>query len=61
MGWRKSPHLLPGTWFLSLYLAVLGLHCNMGFSVIVVSVDHSLFAVRGLLIVAASLVADHRL
>ena len=44
-----------------LFSAVLDLHCCVGFSVIVVSRGYSLAAVHRLLIVVASLVAEHRL
>ena len=44
-----------------LFLAVLDLHCCVGFSASVVSRGYSLAAVRRLLIVVASLVAEHRL
>ena len=43
-----------------LFLAALGLHCCMSFSLVAVSRAYSLAAVQGLLIVVASLV-DHRL
>ena len=46
---------------LALFLVVLGLCCCTGFSLVVVSGDYSLVAVRRLLIVMASLVAEHRL
>ena len=44
-----------------LFLAVLGLCCCVGFSLVVVSGGYSLFVVHGLLIVVASLVAEHGL
>ena len=40
---------------------MLGLHCREGFSLVAASGDYSLAAVCGLLIVAASTVAEHRL
>ena len=42
-----------------LFSAVLGLQCCVGFSLLVVS--YSLAVVHGLLIVEASLAAEHRL
>ena len=42
-------------------LAVLGLHCCMGVSLVVVSGGYSLVVVCGLLIVVASLVEEHGL
>ena len=47
--------------YLILFLAVLGLHCCMGFSLVVKSRGYSLVVVHGLLIVRASLVAEHGL
>ena len=44
-----------------LVLATLDLHCHTGFSLVAVSRDYSLVAVHGLLIVVASLNAEHRL
>ena len=44
-----------------IFLAVLGLCCCTGFSLVVVSGGCSLVAVHGLLIVVTSLVAEHRL
>ena len=44
-----------------LLLAVLGLHCFEGFSLVVASGGYSLVAVHGLLTVVASLVAEHGL
>ena len=40
-------------------LAVLGFHCCTGFSLVAGSMGYSLASVRGLLIVAASLVSEH--
>ena len=40
-----------------LFLSVLGLHCCMGFSLVVVNGGYCLIAVRRLLIVVTSLVA----
>ena len=45
--------------FESIYLAVLGLHCCSGFSLVVASRGYSLVAVLGLLIVVASLITEH--
>ena len=42
-----------------LFLAVLGLHCCSGFSLVVASRGYSLVAVLGLLIVVASLITEH--
>ena len=42
-------------------LAVLGLHCHVGFSVTVEGRGYSLGAVHRFLSVAVSLVAEHRL
>ena len=42
-------------------LAVLGLHCFQGFSLVMVSRGHSLVAMCRLLIVVAALVAEHGL
>ena len=47
--------------FIYLFLAVLGLHCCVGFSLVAVSKGKSLVVVCRLLIVAASLVRKHRL
>ena len=44
-----------------LFLTVLGLHCCSGFSLVAASRGHSLVAVRRLLIVMASLLAEHGL
>ena len=44
-----------------LFLAVLSLGCCAGFSLVVESGGYSLVAVCGLLILVASLVAEHRL
>ena len=44
-----------------LFLAVLGLHCCSGFSLVVTSRGYSLVAVQGLLIVVASLAAEYKL
>ena len=41
-----------------LFLSVLGLHCCMGFSLVVVNGGHSLIAMRRLLILVTSLVAE---
>ena len=42
------------------FLSLLGLRCCWGFSLVLVSRDHSLVAVWGLLIAVAALVAEHR-
>ena len=42
------------------FLAVLGLCCCVGFSLVVASRSYTLVAVRGLLVAVASLVAEHR-
>ena len=44
-----------------LFMAVLGLCCCMGFSLIATDRVYSLVAVSGLLTAVASLVAEHRL
>ena len=44
-----------------LFLAVLGLHCYAGFSLVAATRSYSLVAVCGFLIAGASLVAEHRL
>ena len=46
--------------FIYLFLAVLGLHCRVGFSVVVMSRGYSLVEVHRLLIAVASLVGVHR-
>ena len=64
------PDILPGAFtcflfvkinFIYLFLAVLGLRCCMGFSLVAASRGYSLVTVRGLLIVAAFLVVEHTL
>ena len=47
--------------FINLFLAVLGLHCCVGFSLVAVNGGYSLVAVHGLLTAVASLVGEHRL
>ena len=47
--------------FIYLFLAVLGLHCCMGSSLVAVSSGYSLDEVCGLFIVEASVAAEHRL
>ena len=47
--------------FVCLFLAVLGLHCCVGFSLVAASGGYSLNAVRGLLIAEASLVMERGL
>ena len=44
-----------------LFLAVLGLHCYVGFCLVVPSRGHSLDAVHRLLFVVVSFVAEHGL
>ena len=44
-----------------LSLALLGLHCCAGFSLVTASDDFSLIVVCGLLIVMASLIVEHKL
>ena len=46
--------------FIYLFLAVLGVHSDTGFFLVVASGDHSIDAVHGLLLAVASLV-EHRL
>ena len=60
--------ILQSEWFyffifiiLFIYLVVLGHGCSAGFNLVMVSKDSSRVVVHGLLIVAASLVADHKL
>ena len=43
------------------FLAILGLHCYVGFSLVMSSRAYSLAVVLGLLIVVASLIMEHRL
>ena len=45
--------------FIYLFLAVLGLRCCEGFSVVAASGGYSLLAVHGLLIVVTALVVEH--
>ena len=47
--------------FFNLFLATLGLHCCLGFFLVVASGSHSLLAVCGLLVAVASLVSGLRL
>ena len=47
--------------FVCLFLAVLGLRCFEGFSLVPASRGYSLLVVHGLLIRVASLVAEHEL
>jgi len=47
--------------FIYLFLAVPGLHCCSGFSLVVVSRAYSLVAVHGFPTAVASLVAEHGL
>ena len=45
--------------FIYLFLAVLGLRCCEGFSLVAASGGYSLLAVHGLLIVVTALVVEH--
>ena len=45
----------------NLLMAMLGLHCCLGFSIVAASRGYSLVAAHGLLIATASLVAEHGL
>ena len=45
--------------FIYLYLAVLGLRCSTGFSLVAVSRGYSIVVVRGLLTARASLIVEH--
>ena len=56
-----SPHFFLLFLFIHLFLAMLGLHCYMGFSLVAASRGYSLDVVCWLLIAVASLVAEHRL
>ena len=47
--------------YVFIYLAVLGLHCCMVFSLATLSGSYSVVAMHGFLIEVASLVAEHRL
>ena len=47
--------------FVHLFLAVLGLNCCVGFSLVAASRDCSLAVVCGLLVAVASLVVEHKL
>ena len=47
--------------FIYVCLAVLGLRCWAGLSLVVASRSYSLVAMHGLLIAVASFVAEHRL
>ena len=47
--------------FTYLFMAVLGLHCCAGFSLVVESRGYSLVAVQGLLTVVASPAVEHGL
>ena len=47
--------------FIYLFLAVPGLHCYIGFSLIATSRSYTLVVVHRLLIAVASLIAEHRL
>ena len=58
-----QPNKQNGVFFriLFIYLAVLGLPCSVGFSLVVVSGGYSLVEAQGLLIVVSSLLAEPRL
>ena len=47
--------------FIYLFLAILGLHCFVVFSLVAASRGYSLAVVHGLLIAVASLAAEHGL
>ena len=47
--------------FIYLFLAILGLHCFVVFSLVAASSGYSLAVVHGLLIAVASLAAEHGL
>ena len=49
------------TVFVHLFLAVLRLHCRVGFSLLAASRGLSLVVVCGLLVAAASLAVEHKL
>ena len=53
--------LIPDFIIYLLFLAVLDLRCYMWLSLVAASRGYSLVVVRGLLIVVASLVVEHRL
>ena len=53
--------VLTSTFKKFIYLAVLGLCCYAGFSLVVTSDGYSLVAAHGLIMVVAALVAEHRL
>ena len=59
----EGPKLLVGVLIVIIYifLALLGLHSCVGFSLVWVSRGHSLAVVRGLLMSAVSLVEEHGL
>ena len=54
-------HIIETVSFIFLFLAILGYHSYVGFSLIVASEGYSLIVAHGLLIVVTSLVAEHRL
>ena len=55
-----QPQRMTNLFFLIiLFLAVLGVHCCTGFSLVVARGGYSLMAMHGLLISVASLVAGH--
>ena len=57
---KKSP-FLKNVIYLLLFLTVLGLHCDVGLSLVVKREGYSLVLVRGLLIAMAPLVTEHGL
>ena len=59
-GWANLTQIF-FTHVIYLFLAVLGPYCYVGSSLAAVSCGYSLALVHGLLIVAASLVAEHGL
>ena len=63
--WKSGPKrradVLNNFYLFILFLASLGRHCCVGFSLVVVSWGHSLAVVCRLLTAVASLVAEHRL
>ena len=56
-----TPFLFLKSFFIFLFLAVLGLHCYMGFSLVASGGGYSLAVVASLLTAVASLDAEHRL
>ena len=56
-----SPHFFLLFLFIQLFLAMLSLHCSMGFSLVAASRGYSLVVVCRLLTAVASLVAERGL